>query len=76
MQDAVKAHWNDKVVNPYNSWDAQTLQNYLTLKGYQAKEGTEKDAKSLAQQVKEYWTETEESANQAYGSVKDWIFDT
>jgi len=76
LQDAVKANWNDKVVNPYNSWDAQTLQNYLTLKGYQAKEGTENNAKSLAQQVKEYWTETEESANQAYGSVKDWIFDT
>lgn len=52
------------------------MQNYLTLKGQQAKAGTENNAQSLAQQVKEYWTETEESANQAYGSVKDWIFDT
>jgi len=52
-----------------------TLTNYLSLKGQQAKKGTEKDAKSLAEQVKVYWTETEDSANQAYGSVKDWIFD-
>ena len=53
-----------------------SLSNYLTLKGQQAKKGTEKDAKSLAEQVKVYWTETEDSANQAYGSVKDWIFDS
>lgn len=76
LQNAVKANWNDKVVTPYNSWDTETLANYLTLKGQQAKQGTEKDAKSLAEQVKVYWTETEDSANQAYGSVKDWIFDS
>lgn len=76
LENLVKDNWNDKIVTPYNSWDAQSLQNYLTAKGQQAKKGTEKDAKSLAEQVKVYWTETEESANQAYGSVKDWIFDT
>jgi len=76
LQKTVKANWNDKVVTPYNNWDAQTLTNYLTLKGQQAKKGTEKDVKSLAEQVKEYWGETEDSANQAYGSVKEWIFDT
>jgi hypothetical protein len=63
-------------VHPYKSWDAQTLQNYLTLKGYQAKEGTKKDTNSLVEQVKEYWGETEDSANHAYSSVRDWIFDT
>lgn len=61
---------------PYNSWDAKSLQNYLTTKGQQAKKGTEQNTKSLAEQVKVYWTETEDSANQAYGSVKDWIFDS
>jgi len=76
LENLVKNNWNDKVVNPYNSWDAKTLQNYLTLKGYEAKKGTEKNTKSLAEQVKSYWTETEESANQAYGNVRDWIFDT
>lgn len=76
MENLVKNNWNDKVVTPYNSWDAQSLQNYLKAHGQQAKKGTEKNTKSLAEQVKVYWTETEESANQAYGSVKDWIFDT
>ncbi|KAH8732458.1 hypothetical protein GQ44DRAFT_641110 [Phaeosphaeriaceae sp. PMI808] len=76
LQKAVAENWNDKIVTPYNSWDAQSLQNYLTVKGQQAKKGTEKDAKSLAEQVKVYWTETEDSTNQAYNSVKDWIFDS
>jgi hypothetical protein len=76
LQSTVKANWNDKVVSPYTSWDVGTLQHYLSLKGQQAKVGTEQDAQSLAEQVKNYWTETEESANQAYGSVKDWIFDS
>ncbi|KAL6711200.1 hypothetical protein ACN47E_005731 [Coniothyrium glycines] len=76
LQNTVKANWNDKVVTPYNSWDAQTLSNYLTLKGQEAKKGTEKDVNNLVDQVKSVWTETEESANQAYGSVKDWIFDS
>jgi len=76
LQNTVTDNWNDKIVTPYYSWDAQSLQNYLTLKGQQAKKGTEKDVKSLAEQVKVYWTETEDSANQAYGSVKEWIFDT
>jgi len=76
LQKTVADNWNNQVVSPYTSWDAQSLQNYLTSKGQQAKKGTEKDTKSLAEQVKGYWTETEDSANQAYGSVKDWIFDS
>lgn len=76
LQNTVKANWNDKIITPYNSWDAETLTNYLTLKGQQAKKGTEQDVKSLTEQVKGYWTETEDSANQAYSSVKEWIFDT
>jgi hypothetical protein len=76
LQKTVQDSWNDKIVTPYNSWDAQQLQSYLTLKGQQAKKGSEKDVKSLAEQVKVYWTETEDSANQAYGSVKEWIFDS
>lgn len=76
LEDLVKKNWNDKVVTPYNSWDAQTLNNYLTLKGQQAKKGTEKNTQSLVEQVQGYWTETEDSANQAYAGVRDWIFDT
>jgi len=76
LEKLVKDNWNDKVVTPYNSWDAETVQSYLTLKGYQAKEDTKQSKDSLLQQVKNYWTETEESANQAYSNVRDWIFDT
>ena len=76
LQKSVADNWNNKIVSPYTSWDAKSLTNYLTVQGKQAKKGTEKDVKSLAEQVKEYWTETEESANQAYSSVRDWIFDS
>lgn len=76
LQKTVSDNWNDKVVNPYTSWDAKSLQNYLTARGQQAKKGTETDAKNLAEQVKGYWYETEDSANQAYGNVKEWIFDS
>jgi hypothetical protein len=76
LEKTVKDNWNDNVVNPYNSWDAKTLTNYLTFKGQEAKKGTEKNTKSLAEQVKQYWTETEESTNSAYSNVRDWIFDT
>ncbi|KAF2743102.1 hypothetical protein M011DRAFT_411206 [Sporormia fimetaria CBS 119925] len=76
LETLVKSHWNDKVVHPYKNWDAQTMQSYLTLKGYQAKDNAKQDTNSLLETVKQYWTETEDSANQAYGSVRDWIFDT
>jgi hypothetical protein len=76
LQDLVNKNWNDYVVTPYNSWDAKTLNNYLTLKGQQAKKGTEKNTNALIEQVQGYWTETADSANQAYGSVSDWIFDS
>ncbi|KAH7138969.1 hypothetical protein B0J11DRAFT_421059 [Dendryphion nanum] len=76
LENLVKKNWNDQVVTPYNSWDAQTLNNYLSSKGQEAKKGTEKNTKSLIEQVKATWTETEDSANQGYTNVKDWIFDS
>lgn len=76
LQDLVSKNWNDNVVTPYNSWDAKTLNNYLTLKGQQAKKGTEQNTNALVEQVKGYWSETADSANQAYASVSDWIFDS
>ncbi|KAF2267908.1 hypothetical protein CC78DRAFT_530342 [Lojkania enalia] len=76
LENLVKQNWNDKVVTPYNNWDAQMLQSYLSAKGQQAKKGTEKNTNSLVEQAKQFWTETEDSANQAYSNVRDWIFDT
>lgn len=40
------------------------------------KKGTEQNKDSLLASVKAYWHETEDQANNAYNSVKDWIFDT
>ncbi|KAF2115929.1 hypothetical protein BDV96DRAFT_492204 [Lophiotrema nucula] len=76
LENTVKKNWNSYAVNPYNSWDTQTLTNYLSTKGYETKKGSKESKDTLVKQVQNYWTETEDSANQAYGSVKDWIFDS
>lgn len=76
LENLVEKNWNDYVVSPYQGWSADDLSAYLKAKGAD----TQKDAKaskdSLVSQVKEYWYETEDRAQQAYLSVKDWIFDT
>ncbi|KAK0662403.1 Stress response protein ish1 [Lasiodiplodia hormozganensis] len=76
LENLVKDNWNAKVAQPYNSWDTQQLQSYLTSKGHEAKKGAEQDKDSLVASVKAYWYETEDQATSAYNNVKDWIFDT
>ncbi|KAF2200930.1 hypothetical protein GQ43DRAFT_432067 [Delitschia confertaspora ATCC 74209] len=76
LENLVKKNWNDQVVTPYNSWDAQQLQSYLALKGYESKKGAKDTKDSLLQQVKNYWTETEDTVAQAYGNTRDWIFNS
>lgn len=75
LQDLVKAHWEDKVATPYNSWDSNQLQSYLSKQGQKVKAGTEKNKDSLLSQVKSYWSETADQASDSYSSVQDWIFD-
>lgn len=76
LENLVKNNWNDKVVSPYNSWDTNQLQKYLSSRGEEVKKGTEKNKDSLIEQVKASWTDTGDRAGDAYGSVRDWIFDT
>lgn len=76
LESLVKQNWDSHVVTPYNSWDADQLQKYISLKGEQIKKGTEKNKDSLVSQVKASWTDTENTANDAYASSRDWIFDT
>jgi hypothetical protein len=76
LENLVKSNWNDRVVAPYNSWDLNQLQKYLSARGEDVKKGTEKNKDSLVSQVKSSWTDTEESTNDAYESVKTWIFDS
>ena len=72
----MKNNWDSYVSKPYNSWDTQRLQNYITSQGKQVKKGTEKNKDSLLQQVQGYWHESENQASDSYNSVQDWIFDT
>ncbi|KAF1982252.1 hypothetical protein K402DRAFT_424690 [Aulographum hederae CBS 113979] len=76
LENLVKDNWDNYVVSPYNSWDTNQLQSYLTSKGQQAKKGTESNKDSLVSSVKSYWYETEQQASDAYNSVSGWIFDS
>ncbi|KAH7045922.1 hypothetical protein B0J12DRAFT_669152 [Macrophomina phaseolina] len=76
LENLVKDNWNSKVAQPYNSWDTQQLQSYLSSKGHEAKKGAEQNKDSLLASVKAYWYETEDQANNAYANVRDWIFDS
>lgn len=76
LQDLVSKNWENNVVKPYNSWDTQQLQSYLSSKGHEVKKGTEKNKDSLISQVQGLWHETADQANDAYGSVQDWVFDS
>ncbi|KAJ8607491.1 hypothetical protein MRB53_040263 [Persea americana] len=76
LQDLVQKNWEDNVVKPYNKWDTNQLQNYITSKGKEVKKGTEKNKDNLVQQVQGYWTETVDQTNEAWLKVEGWIFDT
>jgi len=76
LQDLVQKNWDDNVAKPYNTWDTNQLSNYLTSQGHQVKKGTEKNKDSLISQVQSYWQGTADSANDAYGNVQSYIFDS
>jgi len=76
LESLIKENWNDKVVTPYNSWDTNQLQKYITSKGQQVQKGTEKNKKSLIEQVTASWTDTEEKIAESYANTRDWIFDS
>jgi len=76
LENLIKSNWNDYVVSPYNSWDTNQLQKYLSARGDEVKKGAEKNKNSLVSQVQSSWTDTEDKVNDAYDSVKNWIFDS
>lgn len=76
LENLVKSNWNDMVVTPYNSWDAARLQSYLSQKGEEVQNGAQKNKDALVKQVQTSWSDTEDSVNTAYTTVRDWIFDT
>jgi hypothetical protein len=76
LESLVKENWQTKVTSPYNDWDTNQLNSYLKQKGVETKDAAAKDKDGLISQVKNTWYETEEKAEDAWSSVKDWIFDS
>ncbi|ROT36720.1 hypothetical protein SODALDRAFT_351987 [Sodiomyces alkalinus F11] len=76
LEKLIERNWDNYIVSPYYSWDTERLQSYLKSKGVEAQKGAESSKDSLLSQVQSSWYETSDQAQEAWGSVKDWIFDT
>ena len=75
LQDLVKSNWQAAVESPYLNWDTNRLQKQLQVQGQDLSKRAEQNKDALVSQVKGVWVETSDSANDAYSSAKDWIFD-
>jgi len=76
LEKLVQKNWDSYVVSPYKDWDTAKLSEYLKLKGVETKNSAAASKDSLLNQVQGNWYETEDKAQSAWGSVKDWILDT
>ena len=76
LENLVKENWQSKVAQPYSDWDTTQLSSYLQQKGVQTKDATADNKDSLITSVKNSWYESEDEAESAWESVKDWIFDS
>ena len=72
----MQKNWESNVVSPYKSWDAAKLSEYLKLKGIETKDAAASNKDLLVNQVQDTWYESEDKAQTAWSSVKDWILDT
>ncbi|KAM5354362.1 hypothetical protein ACJ41O_001011 [Fusarium nematophilum] len=76
LEALIEKSWDDYVVAPYSSWDTAQLSSYLQAKGKETRDDAAATKDSLLSQVKANWYETEDNAQSAWLSVKDWILDT
>ncbi|KAH6719051.1 putative stress response protein ish1 [Leptodontidium sp. MPI-SDFR-AT-0119] len=76
LETAVKENWQAKVSQPYGDWDSAQLSAYLKQKGVETKDTAADNTEGLVAQVKKYWYETEDKAEDAWSNVRDWIFDS
>jgi hypothetical protein len=76
LEKLIEKNWNDYAISPYTSWDTEKLSSYLKGKGLETKADAEASKDSLLGQVKSSWYETEDKAQGAWTSTKDWILDT
>jgi hypothetical protein len=75
LENSVKDNWQSKVSTPYNDWSVDQLNAYLQQKGVQTKDAANANKDSLVSSVKNVWYETEDKSEDAWTSIKDWIFD-
>ena len=75
LENLVKQNWDAKVVKPYNEWETPQLQSYLQSVGSDVQESAATNREALVAQVKDSWTDTADSAHDAYSNVVVWIFD-
>ncbi|KAL0935926.1 stress response protein [Colletotrichum truncatum] len=76
LEKLIEKNWDNYVVTPYNSWDAESLQKHLKAKGVETEASAKATKDSLISQVQNSWYETGDQAQNAYLNVKDWILDT
>lgn len=76
LENLVKENWDRQVSSPYQDWDNARLQAYLHQKGVEVGDKSKDNKNWLVEMVKKNWYETENVAEDAYESVKNWIFDT
>lgn len=76
LEKLVQKNWDTHVVTPYSSWDTAQLTDYLKQKGVDTKQSAQSNRDSLVNQVKSYWYETEDKAQNSWLNVKDWILDS
>jgi len=76
LENSIKENWQSKVSTPYNDWNVDQLNSYLQQKGVQTKDAANENKDSLISQVKNVWYEAEDKSEDAWTSVKDWIFDS
>ncbi|KAK2614880.1 hypothetical protein N8I77_001671 [Diaporthe amygdali] len=76
LEKLFQSNWDAYAVNPYKSWDNDKLLAHLQQKGVDVQDAAKSNKDSLVAQVAASWYETEDKAQNAYYSVKDWILDT
>ncbi|CZS90716.1 hypothetical protein WAI453_004001 [Rhynchosporium graminicola] len=76
LETLIKDNWQTKISQPYSDWDSAQLSAYLKQKGIETKDAAADNTEGLVAQVKKYWYETEDKAEDAWSSVRDWIFDS
>ncbi|KAF3924952.1 hypothetical protein ABW21_db0209550 [Orbilia brochopaga] len=76
LENLVKENWERNIIAPYERWDTQQQVDWLKQKGVELQDKEAQDADALKKHVQKKWYETESSAEEGYGDVKSWIFDT